>query len=105
MVHENPIVEVRNLQKFFPITSNSIFAKVKGENKAVNGISFAIKRGETLGLVGESGCGKSTAGRTVLKLYEPTGGEIFFNGEEITSYSPRKMICIFVRSDFIFRGE
>ena len=103
MVHENPIVEVRNLQKFFPITSNSIFAKVKGENKAVNGISFAIKRGETLGLVGESGCGKSTAGRTVLKLYEPTGGEIFFNGEEITNYSPRKMKSLRTKMQIIFQ--
>ena len=86
-----PIVEVQNLQKFFPITSNSIFARVKGENKAVNGISFAIAPGETLGLVGESGCGKSTAGRTLVKLYEPTGGSIFFQGEEITSLSPRAM--------------
>ena len=86
-----PIVEVKNLQKFFPITSNSIFARVKGENKAVNGISFAIAPGETLGLVGESGCGKSTAGRTLVKLYEPTGGSIFFQGEEITSLSPRAM--------------
>ena len=103
MVRENPIVEVRNLQKFFPITSNSIFAKVKGENKAVNGISFAIKPGETLGLVGESGCGKSTAGRTVLKLYEPTGGEIFFNGEEITNYSPRKMKSLRTKMQIIFQ--
>lgn len=86
-----PIVEVKNLQKFFPITSNSIFARVKGENKAVNGISFAIAPGETLGLVGESGCGKSTAGRTLVKLYEPTGGSIFFQGEEITSLAPRAM--------------
>ena len=86
-----PIVEVQNLQKFFPITSNSIFARVKGENKAVNGISFAIAPGETLGLVGESGCGKSTAGRTLVKLYEPTGGSIFFQGEEITSLAPRAM--------------
>ena len=82
---EEPILEVSNLQKFFPITSNSIFARAKGENKAVNGISFTLRRGETLGLVGESGCGKSTAGRTILKLYEPTSGAIRFNGEEITN--------------------
>ena len=100
---ESPLVEVRNLQKFFPITSNSIFAKVKGENKAVNGISFSIKRGETLGLVGESGCGKSTAGRTLLKLYEPTGGEILFNGEEITNYSPRKMKALRTKMQIIFQ--
>ena len=101
--NESPLVEVRNLQKFFPITSNSIFAKVKGENKAVNGISFSIKRGEVLGLVGESGCGKSTAGRTLLKLYEPTGGEILFNGEEITNYSPRKMKALRTKMQIIFQ--
>lgn len=99
----DPIVEVKNLQKFFPITSNSIFARVKGENKAVNGISVAIKKGETLGLVGESGCGKSTVGRTILKLYEPTGGEIHFNGENITSYSPRKMKPLRTKMQIIFQ--
>ncbi len=100
---DTPILEVKNLQKFFPITSNSIFARVKGENKAVNGISFALQRGETLGLVGESGCGKSTAGRTILKLYEPTAGEIHFDGEEITSYSPRKMKPLRKKMQIIFQ--
>ena len=98
-----PIVEVKNLQKFFPITSNSIFARVKGDNKAVNGISFAIAPGETLGLVGESGCGKSTAGRTIVKLYEPTGGSIFFNGEEISNYSPRQMKPLRKQMQIIFQ--
>ena len=100
---EEPILEVSNLQKFFPITSNSIFARVKGENKAVNGISFTLRRGETLGLVGESGCGKSTAGRTILKLYEPTSGAIRFNGEEITNYSPRKMKPLRTKMQIIFQ--
>ena len=100
---DTPILEVTDLQKFFPITSNSIFARVKGENKAVNGISFTLKRGETLGLVGESGCGKSTAGRTILKLYEPTGGAIRFNGEEITKYSPRKMKPLRTKMQIIFQ--
>ncbi|MBM3704014.1 MAG: dipeptide ABC transporter ATP-binding protein [Actinobacteria bacterium] len=102
-VNDTPIAEVKNLQKFFPITSNSIFARVKGENKAVNGISFAIKRGETLGLVGESGCGKSTAGRTILKLYEPTSGEIYFNGENISGYSSRKMKPLRTKMQIIFQ--
>ena len=100
---EDALLEVRNLRKFFPITSNSIFAKVKGENKAVNGISLAIRRGETLGLVGESGCGKSTAGRTILKLYEPTSGEIYFNGENITDFSPRKMKPLRTKMQIIFQ--
>lgn len=100
---ETPIVEVRNLRKFFPITSNSIFARTKGDNKAVNGISFALQPGETLGLVGESGCGKSTAGRTLLKLYEPSSGEIFFKGEEITNYSPRKMKAFRTKMQIIFQ--
>lgn len=100
---EEPILEVSNLQKFFPITSNSIFARVKGENKAVNGISFTLRRGETLGLVGESGCGKSTAGRTILKLYEPTSGAIRFNGEEITNYSTRKMKPLRTKMQIIFQ--
>ena len=100
---ETPIVEVRNLRKFFPITSNSIFARAKGDNKAVNGISFALQPGETLGLVGESGCGKSTAGRTLLKLYEPTSGQIFFKGEEITNYSPRKMKALRTKMQIIFQ--
>ncbi len=100
---QDPILEVKNLQKFFPITSNSIFARVKGENKAVNGISFALERGQTLGLVGESGCGKSTAGRTILNLYEPTGGEIYFNGENITGYSPRRMKALRTKMQIIFQ--
>ena len=100
---QDSILEVKNLQKFFPITSNSIFARVKGENKAVNGISFALERGQTLGLVGESGCGKSTAGRTILKLYEPTGGEIYFNGENITGYSPRRMKALRTKMQIIFQ--
>lgn len=100
---EEPILEVSNLQKFFPITSNSIFARAKGENKAVNGISFTLRRGETLGLVGESGCGKSTAGRTILKLYEPTSGAIRFNGEEITNYSTRKMKPLRTKMQIIFQ--
>jgi oligopeptide/dipeptide ABC transporter ATP-binding protein len=98
-----PILEVSNLTKFFPIQSQGIFSKVKGDNKAVNGISFTLNAGETLGLVGESGCGKSTAGRTILKLYEPTSGTIKFEGEDITNLSPSKMKPYRTKMQMIFQ--
>lgn len=84
------LLEVRNLKKYFPLKGN-IFGRGAGKVYAVDGVSFSLKRGETLGLVGESGCGKSTLGRTILKLYEPTAGSIFFEGRDLTSLSPSAM--------------
>ena len=78
------ILEVNGLTKYFPLRKGIIFQKQIGVVKAVDGIDFAIGRGETLGLVGESGCGKTTIGRLLLRLDEPTGGKIVFNGQEIT---------------------
>ena len=101
----SPILEVKDLTKFFPIQSQGIFSKVKGDNKAVNGISFTLNAGETLGLVGESGCGKSTAGRTILKLYEPTSGTIKFEGEDITKLSPSKMKPLRTQMQMIFQDQ
>lgn len=75
------LIEVKDLKQYFPISTG--FMK-KTYLKAVDGVSFQIKPGETLGLVGESGCGKTTVGRTLLRLYEPTDGKIYFNGEEVT---------------------
>jgi len=76
------LIEVENLKKYFPI-KKGIFSRTVGEIRAVDGISFTIKRGETLGLVGESGCGKTTVGRTILRLIEPTAGRVNFNGENL----------------------
>lgn len=76
-----PLIEVRKLKQYFPV-SDGLFSKKYV--KAVDDVSFYIEKGETLGLVGESGCGKTTAGRTILRLYEPTGGQILYDGKDIT---------------------
>lgn len=78
------LVRVENLTKHFPIRKGGIFKTQVGAIQAVDKISFTIKKGETLGLVGESGCGKSTAGRTILRLYEPTSGKVYFNNKDLT---------------------
>jgi oligopeptide/dipeptide ABC transporter ATP-binding protein len=78
------ILEVKGLQKYFPTRTSGIIRRASDPVKAVDGISFTVRRGETLGLVGESGCGKSTAGRTMLQLLPPTGGTIHYNGRDIT---------------------
>lgn len=81
-VKENRIIEVKNLKKYFPI-KGGILNRTVNQLKAVNDISFYIKEGETLGIVGESGCGKSTTGRAILRLHEATAGEVFFEGQDI----------------------
>ncbi|KAA1295922.1 MAG: ATP-binding cassette domain-containing protein [SAR202 cluster bacterium] len=77
------LLEVEDLQMYFPVTSGIVFQQKVADVKAVDGVSFTLQKGETLGLVGESGCGKTTAGRTILQLYKPTGGSIKFNGTEL----------------------
>lgn len=81
---EEKLISVRNLKKYFKVSAGTL--------KAVDDISFDIYKGETLGLVGESGCGKSTCGRTVLRLYQPTAGEILLNGENICDFNRKKMM-------------
>jgi oligopeptide transport system ATP-binding protein len=83
MPEKQVLVRVDNLKKHFPITRGIVIQRQVGAIKAVDGITFDIYRGETLGLVGESGCGKSTTGRTVLQLYRPTEGEVYFEGESL----------------------
>jgi oligopeptide/dipeptide ABC transporter ATP-binding protein len=85
------LLEVHGLKKHFPI-HKGVFSRVSGYVYAVDGVSFHIDRGETLGLVGESGCGKSTVGRTLLKLLEPTEGKILVNGEDITALDAAQML-------------
>jgi oligopeptide/dipeptide ABC transporter ATP-binding protein len=87
----SPLLEVRSLKKHFPI-HKGVFSRVSGHVYAVDGVSFHIDRGETLGLVGESGCGKSTVARTLLKLLEPTDGKILVNGKDITDFDAAQML-------------
>lgn len=82
--NNNTLVEVKGLKMYFPITQGILLQRKIGDIKAVDGLTFTIKRGETLGLVGESGCGKSTTGRAILQLYKPTEGEVYFNGQKLT---------------------
>ncbi len=79
------LLKVEDLKMYFPITKGIIFQRHVGDIKAVDGLSFDVKRGETLGLVGESGCGKSTTGRAILQLYRPTAGTVEFESEDLTS--------------------
>ncbi len=81
---QQPLLDVRNLVMHFPLTQGIIFQKKVGAVQAVDGVSLAVNKGETLGLVGESGCGKSTTGRAILQLYKPTSGEVIFNGQDLT---------------------
>ena len=85
-----PLLEVKNLKKYFPIRKGLLGNKISYV-KSVDNVSFSINKGETLGLVGESGCGKTTTGRTVLKLYEPTSGEIIYNGIDIAPFKPSQI--------------
>jgi oligopeptide transport system ATP-binding protein len=84
------LLEIRNLKKHFPV-GQALFSRNKGAVKAVDGVNLAVEEGETLGLVGESGCGKSTLGRAILRLIEPTSGEVFFEGKNLLAMSQREL--------------
>ena len=84
------LLEIRDLRKHFPV-GEALFSRNKGVLKAVDGVNLSVQEGETLGLVGESGCGKSTLGRTILRLIEPTSGEILFQGKNVLAMSQREL--------------
>jgi oligopeptide/dipeptide ABC transporter ATP-binding protein len=84
------LLEIRNLKKHFPV-GQALFSRNKGAVKAVDGVNLTVEEGETLGLVGESGCGKSTLGRAILRLIEPTSGEVFFEGKNLLAMSQREL--------------
>jgi len=91
MINNEVIVEIKNLTKYFPMTSGLIRQKKTAELKAVDGVSFSIHRGETLGLVGESGCGKTTLGKCLLQLYRATAGEVLFAGKDLCQLSNKEL--------------
>jgi oligopeptide/dipeptide ABC transporter ATP-binding protein len=97
-----PLLEVRHLKKYFPVRSG-IFSRISSWVKAVDDVSFEIALGETTGLVGESGCGKTTVGRTVLRLIEPTAGEILFDGEDVCKLDAKRLQWLRRQAQIIFQ--
>ncbi len=103
MNNDRALVKVDNLTMHFPITRGILIQRQVGAIKAVDGINFKIRRGETLGLVGESGCGKTTVGRTILQLYRPTAGQVFFDGTNLTTLRSEELRRMRKRMQMIFQ--
>lgn len=101
--NDDALVRVRDLKMYFPVTEGAIIPRVIAHVKAVNGISFDIKKGETLGLVGESGCGKTTTGRCILQLEKATAGSIIYDGQDLTKLSKDEMRPLRQRIQVIFQ--
>ncbi|GLC30814.1 ABC transporter ATP-binding protein [Clostridium omnivorum] len=102
MSSSETLLEVSDLKKYFKV-KKGLLGGAPSYVKAVDGVSFSIKKGETLGLVGESGCGKTTTGRTLIKLYEPTSGSILFNGVDLSKLSPNQMMPYRRKIQMIFQ--
>ncbi len=101
-LQKNPLIEVKDLKTYYPI-KKGIFSKTVGHVKAVDGVSFSIYPGETLGLVGESGCGKSTIGRTLIRLEQATEGQILFDGQDLTSTTNKNLVSMRKNFQIIFQ--
>jgi oligopeptide transport system ATP-binding protein len=101
--NNTPLVEVKNLKKYFPITRGVVFQRRVGDIKAVDDVNFEIFKGETLGLVGESGSGKTTIGRTILRLHEPTSGEVIFEGQDFLKVDAKGLRSMRRRMQMIFQ--
>jgi len=99
----HPLLEVRGLRMHFPVTEGIVVHRKIGEVKAVDGVDFWVRRGETLGLVGESGCGKTTTGRCILRLERPTAGEILFDGIDIAKVEGNQLLALRRRIQVIFQ--
>ena len=95
-------LEVKDLQMYFPVTAG-LFRRKVADVKAVDGVSFSVRKGETLGLVGESGCGKTTVGRCVIRLYRPTGGTVLFEGKDISTLPEREIRPLRRRMNVVFQ--
>src|SRR5262252_286932 len=102
-IDTKPLLEVRGLQMHFPVTEGIVISRKVGEVKAVDGIDFTVQRGETLGLVGESGCGKTTTGRCILRLERPTAGEILYYGVDIAKLERKELLSLRRRIQVIFQ--
>ena len=103
MTEREVLIEVNNLKKYFPITKGIVLQRHVGDVKAVDDVSFQIYKGETLGLVGESGCGKTTTGRTLLQLYPPTSGEVIYSNRDLTQLSADELRRIRPKIQIIFQ--
>src|SRR6187397_1549136 len=102
MIDTPTILEVTDLKKYFPI-KKGLLSRTVGHVKAVDGVSFAVERGEVLGLVGESGCGKTTTGRCILRLIEPTMGSVKFEGREILGLGKRELRALRREMQIVFQ--